>query len=527
MWNNMFTRRRVIQVATAGLCALGFAGVAGCGGSSTSTGKGAPTGTGAPQRGGILRFAVTDASTSEKLDPALAVTTNDSVYGAEIFEGLVETDLKFKPRPALATDWSANASATKWTFNLRDGVKFQDGTPLTAKDVVFSLRRIVDKSVGSPGLVLLGPLLKPAGIRAKDDHTVVFDLQKPTAILPVILAQRHMKIVKDGTKDFTVATAIGTGPFKLKSWKAGVSWSVVRNPSYWESGKPYLDGIEAVVIPDQSTKVQSVVSGRNDFSDGIDFSLFSTVESSGKAELKILPYNQGFGIIFDRNKAPFTDERVFRAVQMAQDRQQILTAGIQSKGHVTADVPVATDDPYYPASLSLTQDIEGAKRLLAEAGFPDGIDIDLNTSAVAPGMVEVAQAFQQTVKAAGIRVKVKQSPTSSYYSKVWMKTPVFMDYFSHYHPIVALTLYYASDAVWNESAHKDPELDRMITKAVATLDEKEQQVATQKAYARAAATHGYAMPALGDLAFVQKRKVQGVMLDYNNRLFFKAAWLSR
>ena len=526
MSDSMFTRRRVIQVGTlAGLGAMGLGGVAGCGGGSSSPGEAAGR-SGSPRRGGTLRFAITDASTSEKLDPALAVTTNDSVYGAQIFEGLVETDLEFTPLPALATRWSANDSATKWTFELRDGVAFHDGTPLTAEDVVFSLRRILDESVGSPGLVLLGPVLKPGGIRAQDDRTVVFDLQQPTAILPVILAQRHMKIVKDGTKEFTVETAVGTGPFKLESWKAGINWSVVRNDAYWESDKPYLDGIEAVVIPDQSTKVQSVVSGRNHFGDGIDFSLFSTVESSGKAELKVLPYNQGFGIIFDRNQAPFTDERVFRAVQMAQNREQILSAGIQSKGHITADVPVATDDAYFPASLSLEQDIEGAKRLLAEAGFPDGIDIELNTSAVAPGMVEVAQAFQQTVEPAGVRVKVKQSATSSYYSKVWMKTPVFMDYFSHYHPIVALTLYYASDAVWNESGHKDPELDRMITTAVATLDEKEQQAATQKAYEHAAKTHGYAMPALGDLAFVQKPGVEDVTLDYNNRLLFKAAWLS-
>ena len=500
------TRRGLIRTAVG--ATLGGSALlnAACGSTGTSTN---PT-SGPVKRGGTLRLAITDAVSSEKLDPALSFAGNDIIYLGLIFESLTTTDTQWNLKPALATAWKANDEATEWTFTLRPGVKFHDGSPFTSKDVVFSLKRMLDKDLGSPMYGRLHPSLASDGISAPNDMTVVLRLKRPDSLIPVALAQRNAKIVKAGTTKFTTATAVGTGPFMLTAWTPGRSWVVKRNPAYWQKGLPYLDAVNAVVVADQSTKLQSVVSGQNDVTDAIDLSLVASVQGNPRVSTLKIDNRQSWLFSMDHRVKPFDDPRVVEAIKIGQDRKKFLDAVLQGHGNITADVPVAPGSSFYPQGLNTAPQIERARSLLAEAGHPNGLDIELNTSAVAAGMVDMATVFQQVMKPIGVRVKLKQWPTSAYWNKVWMQKPMFQDYLNTRHPADMLSVFYASDAPWNESQYKDPALDKKIAAVFGTTDPDQQASPIQDAFSYASTHTPYAFPALASQVYVQKKGVRGL-----------------
>src|SRR5262249_14611904 len=155
---------------------------------------------------------------------------------------------------------------------IRQGVTFHDGTPLTAKDVAWTLSRVIDKNVASPMYSRLEGRLAPDGIKVIDDHTLAITLRQPDSGFVVALGQRYPLIVKDVTSKFTLDTALGTGPFKIKALTPGQSWQLERNPSYWQQGLPHINELRGVVISEQTTKLQSVLAGNSQLGDSIDYS---------------------------------------------------------------------------------------------------------------------------------------------------------------------------------------------------------------------------------------------------------------
>lgn len=521
--------------------ALGLSGsaaaalLAACGGGSSvapeapaATGSGESvqtetgTGAGGPKRGGIARLAITDFLASEKLDPALTLTTNDIFYVAQIFENLVRCDDNWMPLPALATAWESNDTASEWTFSLRQGVTFHDGSPLSAADVVFSLQRVLDVDLGSGIYARLSESVDPEGIEAVDDATVRLRLKRPDALMPVALAQRQAKIVKNGTTDFTLGTAIGTGPFKLTEWTAGQSWAVARHDGYWDQALPYLDGAEAVIVPDPSTKLQGVLSGQYDIGDAISLTAVSQVESSDTSKIVLVADRSWWVFGMDQTKAPFDDPRVVKAIKLAQDRDALLQTAFLGQGTLTADTPAPEGSPWYPTTVSTAQDIEGAKRLLAEAGYPDGITIELTTSQAGAGMLEIAQAFQQVVKPAGINVELNQLAPEAYWEKGWGVAPMFQDYINHRHPIDMVTLFYGIDAPFNVVHQNTPELDQLASDALAATDEAEMQELVRSALEIASDVGGWAGPLFSSSAWVVAKNVDGLELDRQDFGFLRS-----
>jgi peptide/nickel transport system substrate-binding protein len=525
-----FNRRNFVRSAVGvslGASALVAAacGDSGSGAKSGSDTSGSPA-SGTAKTGGVLKFAITDATTSEKLDPSLSFTTNDAVYCGAIFEGLTTYDNDFKALPVLATSWTPNDEATEWTFKLRPDVKWHDGTPFTSKDVVFSIKRLLDKNLGSAITSRLAPSIAPSGVSAPDDATVVIKLKKPDSLIPVALGSRNAKMVKDGTTKFTVETAIGTGPFKLDSWTAGRQWKVSRNPDYWQKSLPYLDGVTATIISDGSTKLQSVVTGQNDLTDAIDLSSVATVQ--GNPSLSLLQINDRVAWVFsmDSTQKPYTDERVGRAIKIGQDRQKISDTVFAGLGRLTGDVPVGPKTPYYPDGLVTEPQIDEAKSLLAQAGYSNGLDIQLNTSAVAAGMVDIATAWKDVLKPIGVNVTLKQWPTSAYWNKAWMQTSAFQDYWNMRHPAEMLAFFYRKGAVWNEVRYSSDDLDKLIDGVFETTDPDEQASKIQDAYALTAEKVPYAIPVLSPQVWAQKKTVKGVQLDPVDYVTFLKASLA-
>jgi peptide/nickel transport system substrate-binding protein len=499
---------------------------AACGGGEEGTGTGGEEAGGAPKKGGVIQISFSDSSTDESLDPAISELNNDSFYTGQIYEGLTVADTDWEVHPVLAESWEPNADATEWTFTLRQGVTFHDGTPVTSKDAAYSIGRLLDEKVGSPLFSRLQPSLDPGGIATPDDQTLVLTLKRPDSLMPLALSARHAMIVKEGTTEFSVQTAIGTGPFKVKSFRPGQSWEVERNPSYWEQGLPYLDGLRGIVIGEQSTKVQSVTAGQAHIADPIDYSAASTVQGSSAAELLEFKGSTYLLIAMDQRKAPFDDERVVDAIKKAVDRDQVLQAVFQGYGDVTADVPVPPDDPFYPTDLDPAQDIEGAKQLLADAGYPDGIDVELITSASYGGMVDLAVAFQQVVEPAGIRVKINQWSPDTYWDQVWLVKPMFVSYYTRRHPNEILSITYASNAPWNECKLENPTLDDLLSQGLRTTDPDEQTQIYQDALREVADKHGTSIPAFVSKLWVKKKNVKGEELELSRGMLMKRAYLA-
>jgi peptide/nickel transport system substrate-binding protein len=532
--NNHYERKAAEGLTRDELLRRGFAGIifvsggstflAACGGGEEGGGGGGDGG-GAAKKGGLVQVSFSDANTKENLDPALTTLNNDSFYTGQIYEGLTVADTDWNVHPVLAEKWEANEDATEWTFTLRQGVKWHDGTPFTSTDAAYSIGRLLEEDLGSPLFSRLGPSLDKAGISAPDDATLVLTLKRPDSLIPLALSARHAMFVKDGTTDFT-KTAIGTGPFKLKSFQPGRSWEVEKNPDYWESGVPYLDGIRGVVIGEQSTKVQSVVSGQSHLADPIDYSAASTVKGAGGAELLEFKGATYLLVAMDQTKPPFDDERVVDAIKMAVDREKVLQAVYQGYGQVSGDVPVPPDDPYYPPDVSSEQDIEGAKALLAEAGHADGVDLELFTSASYGGMVDLAVAFAQVVEPAGIRVKIKQWSPDTYWDQVWLVKPMYVSYYTRRHPNEILSVTYASNAPWNEAKLKDPELDDLLAQGLKTTDEDEQKSIYQQALALVADKHGTSIPAWTSKLWVKKKNLKGEELELSRGIIMKKASLA-
>ena len=521
------TREELLRRGAAGFVLVSSSGLlAACGGGYEGSGGGGGEPAIAPKRGGVLQIAISDTGgPKENLDPAVQTNVNDAIYTDLLYDALTAQNEKWEVTPVLAESFESNADVTEWTFKLRQGVQWHDGKPFTSKDAAYSIGRHLDKKTGSPLLDRLSPTLEKAGIQTPDDNTLVFKLKRPDSLLPLTLSTRHARLVQAGTTDFS--KGIGTGPFTLKSFKPARSWEVTKNPNYWEKGVPYLDGARGVIITEQSTKVQSVLSGDSHITDPIDFSAAATVKGNPNAQLMEFKNATYLLVAMDQTKPPFDDERVRMAMKIAVDRERVVNSAFAGYGTVTSDVPVPADDPFFPDEVGVRkQDIEEAKRLLAEAGHPDGIDVELITSQAFAAMVDLAVAYAQVVEPAGIRVKIKQWPADTFWDQVWLVKPMYTSYYTRRHPNEALSITYTSNAPWNESKLKSNELDQLVAKGLGTTDREEQTQAYQDALEIVANEAGTAIPAFINRLHVAKKNVQGVELGLQTSVLVKKAYLA-
>lgn len=515
------SRRRVLAIAGIGVGAT-FLSACG-GGSSASPSEGATSGT--PKKGGTLRVSFSDGTSDDSLDPGRAISMSSSVTATAIFDQLATMDQDFQAQPALAKSWDVSPEATKWTIQLRDDVTWHDGSDFTSKDVVYTISRWLDPDTGSQVTASVAPYLDMDGVSAPDDYTVVLKLTQPNSLLMQTIANLpYSAIVQDGANDFTVDSTIGTGPFKLTSWEPGVGWQVVRNDDYW-GGAPYLDGVDAKITPDQSAKLQAALSGSTDVTDPIPISLWAGLEDQEDVVLETIENRSCWVFAFDQTTAPFNDQRVLDAIKLATDRETIVQTALLGNGAVVADVPIDPTTSWYPADLTPDLDAEQAKDLLAQAGFSDGLDITLSVSAAVPGMVDVAQAWQQVVKDAGINVTLDQLPLDTYWTKGWMGSPAFMDYWFRNFPPVQFDAFYAADATFPETGHSDPEVDELAAQVFATTDPAEQIDLTQQAFLKARESFSYLIPMYSDAGYARAPEVNGVLWSVAG-FDFRKTWLS-
>jgi peptide/nickel transport system substrate-binding protein len=430
-----------------------------------------------------LRIAAGEADGPKgTLDPAFSAADPDSARISLVYERLVIQDDTFTPRPQLALSWEANETADVWTFKLRDGVKFQDGEPFSAKHVLYTFRRLLDPATGSPGTPSLSAI-DPAKLEAVDDLTVRFHLKSPVVEFPSYLVNRFTYILREGQPADQLRTAgIGTGPFKVKHFVPGEEPSIfVRNEHYWRPGLPKVDVVELRSIPDPAARIAAIASGQVHVVWDLPRVGLEALQNNPKIRLIEVRAPFVMTLSFWADTAPFNDVRVRQALKAVVDREAILKLVAGGHGQVAADNPVAPWIQYGLNEPAPKRDVAKAKALLAAAGHPNGIDIELFTSGATPGFIELATLYQSFAAEAGIRVKVTRTPESEYWSNIWLKKPFITSSWAGRDADAALSVPYLSDAEWNETHWRNPDFDKLIHEARQTVDVAKRTELYQKA----------------------------------------------
>ena len=420
----------------------------------------------APRRGGRIRVASQTSSNADTVDPAKQNNQTDYTRCFTFYNGLTRLDETLTPQPELAESLTASERATVWTIKLRSGIKFHDGAPLTAADVVYSLNRHKDPATGSAARALALPMRE---IVASGPLEVKITLDSPNADLPVVLGTPHFLIIKNGTTSFT--TAIGTGPYRCQEFQPGVKSIGVRNPDYFKSGRPYLDEIELIGIPDETARLNAMLSGDVHVAASISPRLARRAQSSAGFsvfETKAGGYND---LVMRQDADPSRNPDLVLALKYLLDREQMKTNIFQGYAVVANDQPIDPTNRFFHAGLAQRPfDPEKARFHFQRSGIGT-TPIPLQAMASST-MLDQAVLIQQAGQRIGMTVDVRRMPADGYWSNVWMKFPLTMGSINPRPSAdVLFTLFFKSDSTWNESAWRNERFDALLVDARAETDD--------------------------------------------------------
>lgn len=405
-------RKKIVLLFTLALLAVA---VVGCGGGDKKEGT--------ANNAKAKTFVFAQGSDPRGLDPAFVDDGESANVMVNIYDGL----LRYKAdstevEPALATEWSSSADGKEWTFKLRQGVKFHDGTPFNADAVVYSISRQLppQRTDDMPyASFTYGPVQK---VEKVDDYTVKFVLNEPYAPFLANMAMALAAPIVSPTavekygKDF-IENPVGTGAFKFVEWKKGQQIVLEANKDYWD-GAPKTDKLVVRIIKENSVRANALKTGEINAMTGVDPNDVKMLEDAGIKVDKLPGMNINY-LAFFSNKKPFDNPKLREAVSRAINRENLISYLYQGLAELPNGV-LPSFLPGYDKSLKpYDYDPEKAKQLLAEAGYPNGLKVTLLTYAtVRPynpvGGEKLAAAIQADLRKVGIEVEIKTYPWKEY-----------------------------------------------------------------------------------------------------------------
>ncbi|MGX7001477.1 ABC transporter substrate-binding protein [Caballeronia sp. KNU42] len=459
-----------------------------------------------PKKGGSIRVAYDAGSVSDTLDPAVGSTGSDYIRFFMFYSGLTQFDESLTPQMNIAESVSSSDAKT-WIIKLRQGVTFHDGKPLAPADVVYSLLRHKNPQTASKVKTLADQF---ADIKASGPNEVTMVLDVPNADLPAILATPQLVIVKDGTTNF--ASAIGTGPYKVKSFKPGVSTVGVRNDNYWKAGQPYLDQIELVSISDNAARVNALLAGDVHLINSVDPRSTQRIASTPGYAVKETKSGLYTDLIMRRDNTLTGNPDFVRGMKNLFDREQIRTAVFRGYAVTGNDQPIPPGHRYFNASLPQRKfDLDKAKFYMQKAGAVGPALPPIYATTDANGSIEMAELMQQTAAKIGVNLVVNRVPADGYWSNHWMKHPLG---FGSINPRpsadVLFTQFFKSDAPWNESGWKDPRFDQLLLSARAETDDAKRKQMYGEMQVLVADQGGIGIPSFISLLDANDKRLKGL-----------------
>jgi peptide/nickel transport system substrate-binding protein len=420
--------RRGFLVGGAGMAALGASGLlAACstssGGSSPATSPSAGVSQlagGTPVNGGTFTMGVLTQGSEENLFPGFAIPNPDVARDYALYSLLFypnEGNLLYPLQPGLALSAEVNSAATLWTFKLRPGVEWHNGKTFGADDVVYNIATLWSDPSKNYSAGYLAGLVDFKNVKALDPLTVQIPLLIPSAEFPSIFAFFNFGLLPEGaTAASTARNPIGTGAFKYQSFTPGQKSVFVRNPNYWEQGKPYVDTLVIdSSFTDNNAMLNAMLSGELNLM--ASPALEQVTQQVSAKQVQILrsasaSTTYAFGMRVDTG--PFADNRIRQGMKLMTDRQALINGALSGFADVGNDLQ-APNCQYFASDLKPEYDVDKAKSLFKAAGV-EGNTFVLPTANVLPGMIESSTIWAQQAKAAGINIQLKVLQPGNYWT---------------------------------------------------------------------------------------------------------------
>jgi peptide/nickel transport system substrate-binding protein len=431
----------------------------------------------------LLVFALTACSTGERVD--LGGETSGTLIAAiagepdqldphktsayfsfevleNVYDTLVEPDANLEMRPALAESWDVSADQLTWSFHLRKGVVFHDGSPFTADDVVYSYRRIMDKQLAN-----VDKFSAVTDVRAPDASTVTIRVKQPTPNLLTNLGGfKGMAIVqRKNVESGQIAThPIGTGPFAFEAQKSGDSITLNANAHYW-GGPPKVSGVSFRFISEPSTALSALQAGEIDWTDSIPTQRVEQLKDDDSIRLAVTPSNDYWYLALNEARAPWNDVRVRQAIAYAIDRDAIVQA--TSYGTATANqLAIPNGNPWYTEYDTYRYDVDKAKSLLNEAGV-NPQNLDMLVTSEYPETVTAAQIIADNLAPLGITVNIRTVDFATWLDE--QNTGHFdmlmMGWLGNIDPDDFYYAQHHTNGTSNAQKYSNPEVDRLLDAA--------------------------------------------------------------
>jgi peptide/nickel transport system substrate-binding protein len=408
---------------------------------------------------------------------------------AQTGEYLCLSDQSLNLHPVLATSWTPNATADVWTFKIRQGVKFSNGHPLTAADVVYTYQLQTNPKSSGNALSAFGGVLQPSGVVKVDDYTVAFHLEAPNGNFPYLTSSDNynMIILPSGYNPASwQSTFVGTGPFILKSYTPKVGASFTANPSYWGT-KALPAATNFTFYETQTPGILALTAGNIDVLGQFAVTGGEQLLSGGYNVIK-LKSSAHRELSMRCDQAPFTDPRVRQAIALTLDRPAIVQALFKGYADLGNDSPFAPVFPSTDASVAQrAQNVAQAKSLLAAAGHSSGFTTQLITEDFLE-IPQFAQIVAQEAAAIGVKINLKVESSSAYYGKAtfgnsdWLDAPMsLVDYGHRSVPNVFLTAPLETinaktgTGSWNAAHFANAQYDKLAAQYIAAVDVSSQK----------------------------------------------------
>jgi len=470
---DLLRRGAVVGISLPVLSAV----IAACGGSSSPSAS--PSGPGGAGSNATIRAGILTPAGS--INPVTVADQGGLDMLAQTGEYLCLSDQTLTLKPVLATSWSSNSAADVWTFKIRTGVKFHNGQPLTADDVVYTYQTLTNPKAANP--TLAGVLL-PSGVQKMDDFTVAFHLQAANGNFPYLTSSDNYNMIimpKGLDPGKWESTFPGTGPFVLKSYTAKVGASFTRNEKYW--GPKAVPAQTQFTFYDTETPLVLALTGGTIDVVG-QFSVTGGPQLlTGAYNVSKLKSSAHRELSMRNDQAPFKDPRVRQAIALTLDRPTIVKSLFNGYADLGNDSPFAPVFPSTDTSIAQrAKNIAKAKSLLSAAGHSAGFATALYANAVQE-IPDFAQIVQQSAKDIGVNITVHAQPSPTYYGKFtfgnsnWLDATMSLVDYGHRgvpnafltNPLQTINAKTGTGA-WNAARFNNSQYDRLAAQYIASVD---------------------------------------------------------
>jgi len=480
-----------------------------------------------PKKGGILRAGMQGGESTNSLDPALAASEapfmTNMTWGEMLVNVTPDGQIDFR----IAEDVSSSPDATEWTFKIRQGVEYHDGSTVTAEDVVATLRRHTDEKSQSGALGIVQGISE---MKAEGDM-VKLTLASANADLPYLMADYHLVIQPGGGVDKPDA-GIGAGAYKIEVFEPGVRVGFTKHANYFDSNAGHADQVEILVINDNTARTAALQSGQVHMMNRVDPKIAALLKGAPGVRVEAAAGKGHYVFIMRCDEPPFDNNDMRMALKYAINRTEMVEKILGGLGSVGNDFPINASYPLFDDTIEQREyDPAKAKEYYDKTGH-DGSPIILRTgNAAFPGAVDAANLFAASAQAAGIPLQVKLEPDDGYWSNVWNVAPFCASYWGG-RPVQdqMYSTAYLSTADWNDTAFKNAAFDELLLAARGELDEAKRKEEYSKMAHILRDEGGLILPMFNDWVEGVRDEVAGWVNDPNqemmNGLALSRCWLA-